>query len=104
MQPLRLSTYRSSALGTPSSLAAARDAIRPAAATATVATTRAFMIGSYARARCRPDLLRHRRCLQCPMLAIALALAGAVLLWLPAFRFRIDAATCAAWPALVPGA
>ena len=37
------------------------------------------------------------------MLAVALALAGAVLLWLPAFRYRIDAATCATWPALVPG-
>jgi hypothetical protein len=32
------------------------------------------------------------------MLAVALALAGAVTLWLPAFRYRIDAATCATWP------
>jgi hypothetical protein len=35
---------------------------------------------------------------------VALALAGAALLWLPAFRFRIDAATCASWPALGAGA
>jgi hypothetical protein len=32
------------------------------------------------------------------MPVVALALVGAVALWLPAFRFRIDAATCAAWP------
>src|SRR5512135_644130 len=38
------------------------------------------------------------------MLVVALALAGAVALWLPAFRFRIDAATCGAWPALGAGA
>src|SRR5512135_3038683 len=38
------------------------------------------------------------------MLVVALALAGAVALWLPAFRFRIDAATCGAWPALAAGA
>ncbi|MDB4968489.1 MAG: hypothetical protein JWN44_4178 [Myxococcales bacterium] len=38
------------------------------------------------------------------MLAVALALAGAVLLWLPAFRYRIDAATCASWPSLAAGA
>lgn len=38
------------------------------------------------------------------MPAFALALAGAVLLWLPAFRFRIDAATCATWPAESTGA
>ncbi|HEY2744655.1 MAG TPA: glycosyltransferase 87 family protein [Polyangia bacterium] len=36
--------------------------------------------------------------------AVALALVGAVVLWLPAFRFRIDAATCASWPALGAGA
>ena len=35
---------------------------------------------------------------------VALALAGAVALWLPAFRFRIDAATCGSWPALAAGA
>ncbi len=35
---------------------------------------------------------------------VALALAGAVALWLPAFRFRIDAATCGSWPALGAGA
>jgi hypothetical protein len=34
---------------------------------------------------------------------VALALAGAVTLWLPAFRFRIDAVTCAAWPGLAAG-
>lgn len=34
----------------------------------------------------------------------AFAIAGAVLLWLPAFRFRIDAATCSSWPALGAGA
>ena len=34
------------------------------------------------------------------MLPLALALAGAVTLWLPAFRFRIDAAGCDSWPAL----
>ena len=33
---------------------------------------------------------------------MASALAGAVLLWLPAYRFRIDAASCASWPG--PGA
>src|SRR5882724_1055342 len=38
------------------------------------------------------------------MLPVALALAGAVTLWLPAFRFRIDAAECASWPALSVGA
>ena len=38
------------------------------------------------------------------MPAVALALAGAVALWLPAFRYRIDAATCATWPALGAGA
>jgi hypothetical protein len=32
------------------------------------------------------------------MHVVALALVGAVALWLPAFRFRIDAATCDAWP------
>ncbi|HXU69453.1 MAG TPA: glycosyltransferase 87 family protein [Polyangia bacterium] len=31
--------------------------------------------------------------------AVALALGGAVALWLPAFRYRIDAATCGSWPA-----
>lgn len=31
--------------------------------------------------------------------AVALALVGTVALWLPAFRYRIDAATCASWPA-----
>jgi hypothetical protein len=30
--------------------------------------------------------------------ALFAALAGSVLLWLPAFAFRVDAATCAAWP------
>jgi glycosyl transferase family 87 len=35
---------------------------------------------------------------------VAFAIAGAVLLWLPAFRFRIDAATCESWPALGAGA
>jgi hypothetical protein len=38
------------------------------------------------------------------MAPLALALAGAVLLWLPAFRFRIDAVTCAVWPAHGAGA
>jgi hypothetical protein len=38
------------------------------------------------------------------MPVVALALAGAVALWLPAFRFRIDAATCASWPSLGAGA
>ena len=38
------------------------------------------------------------------MIALALALAGAVTLWLPAFRFRIDATACASWPALPAGA
>jgi Glycosyltransferase family 87 len=38
------------------------------------------------------------------MSALALALAGGVLLWVPAFRFRIDAATCATWPAGAAGA
>jgi hypothetical protein len=38
------------------------------------------------------------------VLAFALALAGAVTLWLPAFRFRIDAVACAAWPPLDRGA
>lgn len=38
------------------------------------------------------------------MPVVALALAGAVTLWLPAFRYRIDAATCASWPALGAGA
>ena len=37
------------------------------------------------------------------MPVVALALAGAVTLWLPAFRYRIDAATCASWPALGAG-
>ncbi|MGZ3405609.1 MAG: glycosyltransferase 87 family protein [Polyangia bacterium] len=37
------------------------------------------------------------------MLPVALALAGAVTLWLPAFRFRIDAAQCSSWPALGAG-
>src|SRR5689334_11665883 len=32
------------------------------------------------------------------MVAVVLAVLGAVTLWLPAFRFRIDAATCATWP------
>jgi hypothetical protein len=32
------------------------------------------------------------------MPVVALALVGAVALWLPAFRFRIDVATCDAWP------
>ncbi len=35
---------------------------------------------------------------------VALALAGAVALWLPAFRFRIDTATCGSWPLLAAGA
>lgn len=38
------------------------------------------------------------------MSAVVMALAGAVLLWVPAFRFRIDAATCATWPAYGAGA
>ena len=37
------------------------------------------------------------------MVVVALALAGAVALWLPAFRFRIDAAACGSWPALAAG-
>ena len=36
--------------------------------------------------------------------AVALALVGAALLWLPAFRFRIDVASCASWPPLGAGA
>ena len=38
------------------------------------------------------------------MFAFGLALAGTLLLWLPAQRFRIDAATCATWPAPLAGA
>jgi hypothetical protein len=38
------------------------------------------------------------------MSALGLALAGAVLLWVPAFRFRIDAATCPTWPTPTAGA
>ncbi len=38
------------------------------------------------------------------MFAFALALAGTLLLWLPAQRFRIDAATCATWPSPLAGA
>jgi hypothetical protein len=38
------------------------------------------------------------------MLAFGLALTGAVLLWLPAFRFRIDGVSCPHWPAPVAGA
>lgn len=35
---------------------------------------------------------------------LAFAFAGAILLWVPAFRFRIDAVRCAEWPALGSGA
>jgi hypothetical protein len=38
------------------------------------------------------------------MFPVGTAIAGALLLWLPAFRFRIDAATCASWPAYSTGA
>ncbi|HEX4460548.1 MAG TPA: hypothetical protein VIA18_21365 [Polyangia bacterium] len=38
------------------------------------------------------------------MFAFGLALAGTLLLWLPARRFAIDAATCATWPSPLAGA
>jgi hypothetical protein len=37
------------------------------------------------------------------MSAVVMALAGVVALWLPAFRFRIDAVTCATWPSYSAG-
>src|SRR5262249_16727834 len=46
----------------------------------------------------------HPRAVKCAMSALALALAGAVLWWVPAFRFRIDAATCPTWPTPTAGA
>jgi hypothetical protein len=38
------------------------------------------------------------------MSAFGLAIAGALLLWLPAFHFRIDSVTCASWPGPLAGA